>query len=72
MWDPLGKTFAFPIFAISAFGGPVVGPAVSSYIGTGSLDTWRWSEWITLTLAGPVRVLVPFFQKETYPPLLLK
>jgi MFS family permease len=72
MWDSLEKTYAFPIFAIPGFGGPVLGPVIGSYIGVGKIGSWRWSEWITLILAGLVLGLVVLFQRETYPPLLLK
>lgn len=72
MWDPLEKSYAFSIFAIPGFGGPVLGPVIGSYIGIGNIGSWRWSEWITLILAGLVTGLILLFQSETYPPLLLK
>lgn len=72
MWDSLEKTYAFPIFAIPGFGGPVLGPVIGSYIGVGSIGSWRWTEWITLISAGLVLSLIVLFQQETYPPLLLK
>lgn len=70
MWRPLEKTFAFPLFAIIGFGGPVLGPVIASYII--KLGSWRWAEWIMLIFAALVLGLVVLFQPETYPPLLLK
>ncbi|RDW61640.1 MFS general substrate transporter-58 [Coleophoma crateriformis] len=70
MWPSLEKTFAFPMFAISAFGGPVLGPVIGSYIM--NIGTWRWSEWIILIISAFVLGLVVFFQPETFPPLLLQ
>ena len=72
IWDPLERTFGFPLFAISAFGGPVTGPVIGSYIGVGNLHDWRWTEWTTLVIAGLVLITLIAFQPETYPPLLLK
>ncbi|KZF22777.1 MFS general substrate transporter [Xylona heveae TC161] len=70
LWDPLEKTFGFPLFAIAGFGGPVLGPVIGSYIGPGAIS-WRWSEWIMLIIGGLVLSIVFFFQPETYAPLLL-
>ena len=70
MWSPIEKTFAFPIFAISGFGGPVLGPVIGSYII--NLGSWRWSEWIILIIAAVVLGLIVLFQPETFPPLILK
>jgi multidrug resistance protein len=72
MWDPLEKTYSFPLFSIFGFSGPVLGPVIGSYIGTGSLSTWRWSEWITLITAALVLAVVFLFQPETYAPILMK
>lgn len=72
MWNPLEKTYSFALYAIVGFGGPVLGPVVGSYIGTGSIGSWRWTEWIILIASGFVLSLICLFQIETYPPLLLK
>ncbi|KAF1982190.1 MFS transporter [Aulographum hederae CBS 113979] len=71
VYNPLERTYGFPLFAISGFGGPVLGPVVGSYMGPSSLVSWRWTEWITLIIAGLVLTLVVLFQPETYAPLLL-
>lgn len=70
MWPSLGKTFAFPIFAIPGFAGPFLGPVMTSYVV--NLGSWRWAEWIILIIAAIVSSLIFFFQPETFAPLLLK
>ena len=70
MWSSIEKTFAFPLFAILGFGGPVLGPVIASYVI--NLGSWRWAEWIVLIIATLVLALVLLFQPETFPPLLLK
>lgn len=72
LWNPLEKTYGFPTFAIGGFSGAVVGPVIGSYIGVGSIGSWRWAEWITLIIAGLILTTIVLFQMETYPPLLLK
>ncbi|KAI9743525.1 MAG: hypothetical protein M1818_002839 [Claussenomyces sp. TS43310] len=72
LWGSLDKTYAFPLFAIAGFGGPVLGPVIGSYIGVGDIGSWRWTEWIMLIMTGLVLALILLFQVETYPPLLLK
>jgi MFS family permease len=71
LWNGLEKTYAFPLFAIPAFGGSMLGPAIGSYFGTPDLPSWRWTEWLTLILAGLVAVLVGLFLPETHPATLL-
>lgn len=72
LWTGFEKTYAFAIFfAIPAFGGATLGPVIGSYIGTGSLPSWRWTEWITLIMAGLVTILVTLFLPETHPDTLL-
>lgn len=72
LFNPLEKTFGFPLFAVVGFAGPVLGPVIGSYIGVGSLPSWRWSEWITLIMSALVLALVLLFMPETYAPLLLE
>lgn len=71
LWDPLEKTLAFPLYAITSFGGPVLGPVIASYMGQGTLS-WRWTNWIILIMSGLIMALIVLFQPETYGPLLLK
>lgn len=72
MWNSVEKTWAFPMYAIAAFGGPMLGAVMGAYIGPSPLVSWRWSEWTMLILSGVVVVLVFFIMPETYPPLLLR
>ncbi|KAL4904931.1 hypothetical protein BDW74DRAFT_168103 [Aspergillus multicolor] len=71
LWNPLEKTLTFPLYAITSFGGPVLGPVIASYMGQGTLS-WRWTNWIMLIMSGLVMALIVLFQPETYGPLLLK
>ena len=75
LWNPKEKTWAFPLFAIAAFGGPVIGPVIGAYIGykssLGSI-TWRWADWVMLIADGVVVLCVFLFKEETLAPRLLK
>ena len=70
VWSPLEATFGFPLFAISGFGGPVLGPVIGAFMAQGTIS-WRWTEWIMAILAGLVLIIIFFCQPETYAPLLL-
>lgn len=72
LWDPLERVIAFPVFAVAAFMGPILGPVVGGFIGESTLVNWRWTEWITLIISGLILVQVACFQPETYAPILLK
>ncbi|KAI0129476.1 major facilitator superfamily transporter [Xylariales sp. AK1849] len=72
MYNSLEKTWAFPLYAISAFGGPMLGAVMGAYIGPSPLVSWRWAEWTTLILSGVVVVVVLLFMPETFAPLLLQ
>ncbi|KAJ5161151.1 hypothetical protein N7492_006543 [Penicillium capsulatum] len=72
LWNPLEKTIYFPLYAILSFGGPVLGPAIASYMGQTGVLSWRWTGWIILIMSGAIFALIIFFQPETYSPLLLK
>lgn len=72
LWDPLERVYAFPIFANTAFMGPIFGPIVGGFVGESSLVSWRWVDWITLIISGLILVLIVFFQPETFAPILLK
>ncbi|KAF2767177.1 MFS general substrate transporter [Teratosphaeria nubilosa] len=66
------KTWAFPLFAIIGFGGPVLGPVLGAYIPvTGVLD-FHWAEWVILITDALVVVLILAFKEETLAPRLLK
>lgn len=72
IWNPNEKTWAFPLFAISGFGGPVLGPVISAYIGYTGVVSWRWSEWTMLMFDGLIIFSVVALKQETLAPRLLK
>ena len=69
LWNSVEKVYAFPLFAIPAFGGAMLGPAIGSYVYT--LSTWRWTEWISLIVAGVMTSLAFLFLPETHAGVLL-
>ncbi|CAG9989196.1 unnamed protein product, partial [Clonostachys byssicola] len=69
LWDPLHKVYAFLIYAIPGFGGPVIGQLIGSFIPPAL--GWRWLEWIMLIMGGTILVLVLLLLPETYGNLLL-
>ena len=71
LWTTKERTWTFPIFAISGFGGPVLGPVIASYIGVTGILSWRWTEWIMLIGDGSVLFFVVAFMRETMAPRLL-
>lgn len=72
MFDSVEKTWAFPLYAIAAFGGPMLGAVMGAYIGPSPLVSWRWTEWTMLILSGLVVCWVFLLMPETYSPLLLR
>ena len=64
LWNSMEKVYAFPLFAIPAFGGALTGPAIGSYVYT--LSAWRWTEWISLIFAGFMTILTFLFLPETH------
>lgn len=70
LWNPLEKTYAFPLYAFIGFSGPLFGPIIGSFIGPSNLS-WRWCEWLMVILGGIVLALIVLGQPETYAPLLL-
>lgn len=71
LYNPLQATLAFPLMAVPAFSGPILGPVITSYVGEPGGLSWRWSEWIMLILAGAIFTLIILLQPETYGPLIL-
>ncbi|PYH38129.1 MFS transporter [Aspergillus neoniger CBS 115656] len=69
LWNPLEKIYAFPVYALPAFVGPMIGQIIGSYIPV--ILGWRWLEWVTLIMGGVVLALVLLFQPETYGSLIL-
>ncbi|GJC90177.1 putative efflux pump kojT [Colletotrichum liriopes] len=72
MYNRLEKTWSFPLYAITCFGGPMIGAVMGAYIGPSNAVSWRWTEWTVLLSSGLVLVLVLLCMPETYGPLLLQ
>lgn len=72
IWSPMERVYTFPIFAVSAFAGPLLGPVIGGWIVQSPYLSWRWVEWMTLIMSGLVLGIVALFQPETFPPILLK
>ncbi|GKT53089.1 major facilitator superfamily transporter [Colletotrichum tofieldiae] len=72
MYNRLEKTWSFPLYAITCFGGPMIGAVMGAYIGPSDTVSWRWTEWTVLISSGLVLVLVLLCMPETYGPLLLQ
>ncbi|KAJ3456582.1 hypothetical protein MRS44_016605 [Fusarium solani] len=72
MYNSLEKTWSFPLYAITCFGGPMIGAVMGAYIGPSTAVSWRWTEWSILISSGLVLLLVLLFMPETYGPLLLQ
>ena len=72
LFTPKERVIAFPLFATSAFIGPMFGPVVGGFVAQSHTLTWRWTEWITLIITGCILVSIALFQPETYSPILLK
>ncbi|RAK88658.1 MFS general substrate transporter [Aspergillus costaricaensis CBS 115574] len=56
LWNPLQKTYAFLLYAVPAFGGPVIGQTIGSFVPI-TLG-WRWLEWIMLIMEGLTLMVV--------------
>lgn len=75
MWTPSERTIVFPVFANSAFWGPILGPVLGGFIGQASskgIISWRWTEWVTLIWSGLIFGTMFFLMPETYAPTLMK
>lgn len=70
IWDQRERGFAMPSFAGTLFAGPICGPIAGAYISGSSLG-WRWTQWITLILAGFFGMVAFINVPETYAPVLL-
>ncbi|KAF6835373.1 MFS transporter [Colletotrichum musicola] len=72
MYNRLEKTWSFPLYAITSFGGPMIGAVMGAYIGPSTTVSWRWAEWTVLIASGVVLVLILLCMPETYGPVLLQ
>jgi MFS family permease len=72
IWTPMERVYTFPIFAVAAFAGPLLGPVIGGFIVQSSYLSWRWVDWMTLIISAVVLSIIVLFQPETFPPILLK
>ncbi|BFZ53575.1 hypothetical protein PYCC9005_000602 [Savitreella phatthalungensis] len=70
VWTPIERSLTFPIFANSAFLGPVSGPVVGGYVAQ-QLGP-RFDEWVTMWWAAATLIILFFLMPETHAPTLLK
>lgn len=42
MWNPLDRTFVFPICTCLSFLGPFLAPMVGDFIGQSNAISWQW------------------------------
>jgi hypothetical protein len=71
IWSRIERVFMFPLFAIIAFTGPLVGPTPGAFAVYSKSESWRWVDWITIIFAAIILMLLVFFLPETYSPILL-
>lgn len=72
LWNNKEMTWAFPMFAVIGFGGPVLAPVIASYIGQSRSMSWRWAEWLIVILNGFCILVVLLGMEETFAPRLLQ
>jgi MFS family permease len=71
IFDPIERTYAFPIYCTLSFLGPFLAPMVGAFIGQSTHISWRWTEWCTMIMAALVTSAIFLFVPETYGPVLL-
>ena len=64
------RGLALTIFAVSVFIGPMIAPFIGAFTVTGYLG-WRWDGYWSMIMGFTTFVLIVFFLKETYPPVVL-
>ncbi|KAF9895329.1 hypothetical protein FE257_000233 [Aspergillus nanangensis] len=70
MYNNSTRGVAIAMFAMAVFVGPFASPFVGGFI-TQSFLGWRWTMYISSFMGFAGTVLLVFFYKETYPPVLL-
>jgi MFS family permease len=72
IWNTREMTWAFPMFAMVGFGGPVAAPVVASYIGQSNALSWRCAVWLVVILDSLVLFVAFLTTEETYAPRILQ
>lgn len=71
LWSRIERVYAFALYAIIAFLGPLVAPTPGAFINRAKSVSWPWVDYVTCMLTAIVLILIVFFLPETYSPLLL-
>lgn len=64
------RGLAVACFSATVFMGPLMGPFIGGFISISYLG-WRWTQYITAFMGFTACILALFFQKESYPPIIL-
>lgn len=61
---------AMATFSIGPLIGPIVGPVAGGFLAASK--GWRWVFWVLVIVAGFVTIIMVFFMRETYAPVILQ
>ncbi|KXS94928.1 hypothetical protein AC578_3929 [Pseudocercospora eumusae] len=70
-FDPVNRGVALSLFGAATFIGPTMGPILGGFITMSHLG-WRWTQWITMIMAGLFGGVGFFVIPETFEPRLLQ
>jgi MFS transporter, DHA1 family, multidrug resistance protein len=70
MFDNAHRGQAIAVFAMCVFMGPILGPFIGGFTVISYLG-WRWDAYWSLIMGAVSFILLVFFLKETYPPVVL-
>lgn len=71
LWNPLDRTYVFPIFACFFFISSFIAPLIGDAMAVSPDVSWHFTEWTTLIWAILIIALFVLFMPETYPPVLI-
>lgn len=71
LWSRIERVYAFPMYAILSFIGPLVAPTPGVFVAEAHAVSWRFVDWMTIILAGIALSLFVLCTPETYSPILL-
>jgi DHA1 family multidrug resistance protein-like MFS transporter len=69
MFSLIKLPYVLSLWALSATCGPALGPIISGF--SVVAESWRWSIWEMIWLAGPIYIIMFFFLPETSPSNIL-
>lgn len=70
MYNPIERTWAWPLMSLASFAGTALTPTISAWIAQASI-TWRMDDWVALIISGATLFLSVFLMPETFSPVLL-